>query len=91
MQELENFAVPLLRWGREGTNDCLHNRLRRLRTLSLLDGEGNSGTGHFFKDDGRPELVHRLPPSLENLRMTMPSPVEVLWVWGSFTGDFTLP
>ena len=66
--------------GREGTNDCLHNRLRRLRSLSLIDYAAYDEGSHFFlKDDGRPELVHNLPPSLENLRMTMLSPVKVLY------------
>ena len=75
MQELENIALPLQRRGRrETSNDCLDNRLKRLRSLSLLDGEDNT---FFLKDDERPILVHDLPPSLEDLRMTMISPVKV--------------
>ena len=73
MQELENVALPLKRSERREVDDDLRS-LKRLRSLSLLDGDGNN---FFFKDDERPDLVRKLPPSLENLRMTMVSPIEV--------------
>ncbi len=74
MQELENIALPLKRWERQDVEDDLRSSLKRLRSLSLLDGDGNS---FFLKDDERPNLVRNLPPSLENLRMTMVSPIKV--------------
>ncbi len=55
-------------------DDGVRNNLKRLRSLSLLDGDGDNW---LFKDDERPDLVRNLPPSLENLRLTMVSPVEV--------------
>ncbi len=77
-----NIALPLKRWDRDNTNDRQCQNLRRLRSLSLLDGQGNT---FFFEDDGRPNLVRNLPPSLENLRVTMVSPVKVLRGFGPLT------
>jgi len=66
-QELEGIAVaPSDDW-----NGAFLRQFRRLRSLSLFKVESRNS-------DDRELLVDNLPESLERLRLTMVSPVQVL-------------